>query len=149
MLIDNNLYLSDAQAVTTTGTSTYYIDMLSTGFGHNDELYAQFLINTAMVVTAASSITMAIWVANETTFASQTLVASRLILWSTVTTLTGTVGAGVVLATMHIGPDIYKQDGTTPYRYLYARYTLDDLISGGKIDSYLVKDIDMTMDKVK
>lgn len=148
MLIDNNLYLSDAQTITATGTSTYYIDMLSTGFGHNDELYAQFLVNTAFVVTAASSITMAIWIANETTYASASLVSSRIVKWSDVTTLTGTAGAGVVLATLHLGPNVYKQDGTTPFRYLYAIYTLSDAVSGGKIDGYLIKDIDLTMDKV-
>jgi len=148
MYIDSNLIFSDAQSITTTGSSTYYVDMLSTGFGHNDELYIQFLVDTAFTITSGASITMALMMANETTFASNAVVATKNLLWDSTTAT-----AGYVLWTAHIGPDIYKPgsiSGTdSPFRYLYVQYTLADKVAAGKIDARMVKDIDMTMDKVK
>ena len=149
MFLDYQAILDDAASITAAGnpTSTYYIDMLSTGFGHNDECYAQFLIDTSFTITAGASITCAIWVANETTFSSASLVASKIVKWDSTT-----ASAKYVLATLHIGPDVYKQNWSSttdsPYRYLYAIYTLTTAVSAGKIDCRLVKDIDMTMDKV-
>lgn len=148
MYIDNNLILSDAQSITATATSTYYVDMLSTGFGHNDELYAQFLVDSTFTTTAGASITLGIVIANETTLASQSNVVSKSVLWTT-----ATAASGAVLATLKIGPDVYKPGSISgvdaPFRYLFAVYTLaGGVVSGGKIDCRLVKDIDMTMDKV-
>lgn len=146
MYIDNNLILSDAQSVTTTATSTYYIDMLSTGFGHNDELYAQFLVDTAFTITSGASITVALMVANETTFSSTSVVAMKTILWNSTT-----ASADYMLANMKIGPDIYKPgsiSGTnSPFRYLYATYTpVGGVVASGKFNARLVKDIDMGLD---
>jgi hypothetical protein len=143
--IDYNLILSDAQSLAAiTATSTYSVDMQAAGFGHNDELYVQFLVNTAFTITAGASITMALWVSNETTLSSLSLAATKIVKWDSTN-----ASAGAVLATMHIGPDILKYDsGGGSYRYLYAIYTLSSTVSVGKIDAYLLKDIDMTMDKV-
>ena len=155
MIIDYQLVLSDAQTATTVAatTSTYYIDMLSAGFSHNDELYAQFLVDTAFTVTAASSITMSIIISSETTFSSQSLVCSRVINVDnfTTTAATNTIAAGKVLATLKLGPDLFKQDpgaGTASYRYLFATFAGSVTMASGKFDCRLVKDIDMTMDKV-
>ena len=144
MYIDSNLILSTAQAITVAATSTYYIDMLSTGFGHNDELYAQFYVDTSFTITSGASITLTIMLGNETTFASTSVAVMKTVLWNSTT-----ASSGYLLATMHIGPDVYKQDGDNPFRYLYATYALPGgAVSAGKIDARLVKDIDMTMDKV-
>lgn len=158
MYIDSLTILSDAQslAAAAQATSTYYIDLLATSYAHNDDLYAQFLIDTAFTVTAAASLTMAIVISNETTFSSTSTVVSRSINWDSFTTssATTTAAAGQVLATLKLPPEVYKLDGgvangtLSGYRYLYATYTGSVASSGGKIDCRLVKDIDMTMDKI-
>lgn len=154
MYIDSNLILSDQQTVLTTATSTYYVDMLSAGFGHNDELYAQFIVDgTNLGVTTTASLTLAIWVANETSLASQSLVIERKLLMSEVPGISSTtIATGNVLATMHIGPDVFKLDAGSgdvkPYKYIYARYTCSVAMTGA-FSCLLLKDIDMTMDKVK
>ena len=153
MIIDNLLILSDAQTAVTVAatTSTYYIDMLAAGFSHNDELYAQFLVDTAFSVTAAASMTMAIVISSETTFASQSIVASRTLNVDSIKSAATTIAAGTVLATLKLGPNLFKQDpgaGTASYRYLFATLSSTVLMADGKFDCRLVKDIDMTMDRI-
>ena len=147
-MLDYNLILSDAQSVTTGATSTYYVDMLSTGFGHNDELYAQFLINTAFTITSGASITCAIMIANETSLASKAVAVSKIVMWDSTN-----ASANYPIATLKIGPDVFKRGSITgvdaPFRYLFAEYTLaGGAVAAGKIDCRLLKDINLTMDKV-
>lgn len=150
MYIDNLNVLSADQALAAVvaggATSTYYVDMLAAGFGHNDEVYAQFLATSAYTATAGASLTVSIVIANETTFASRSVVVAKPIY------LAATGDANTVLATLKLGPDLFKQgsiSGTdAPFRYLFATYTLTNAVASLTVDCNLVKDIDMTMDKV-
>ena len=146
MYIDDLLYLSNAQALTlvatTSASSTYYIDMLSTGYGHNDELYVQFLSSTAFSVTAAGSITLFLQIAADSSFATAAYVVEQKQIYANLAT------AGVVIYTQKLPMTIFKKDAAgVGYRYLRALYQATTGASGN-IDCILLKDVDMTLDKI-
>ena len=146
MYLDDFLYLSNAQALTMVATtnvsSTYYIDMLSTGYGHNDALYVQFLTNTAFSVTAAASITFFLQIAADTSFATvSTIVEQRQIMQQMATT-------AQVIYTQKLPMTIFKRDPAgVGYRYMRAQYQCTTGASGN-LDVLLLKDVDMTLDKI-
>ena len=146
MYLDDLLYLSNAQALTlvatTTASSTYYIDMLSTGYGHNDELYVQFLTNTAFSVTAAASITFFLQIAADTAFATAAYaVEQRQTMQQMATT-------GQVVYCAKLPMTIFKCDPAgIGYRYLRVLYQATTGATGN-IDCILLKDVDMTIDKI-
>jgi len=146
MYIDSNLYLSNAQAITTVATtsvsSTYYIDMLSTGYGHNDELYIVWLTNTAFSVTANASITLFLQIAADAAFATASyLIEQKQIMQQMATT------AQIIYSTK-LPMTIFKKDPAgVGYRYMRALYQTTSG-STGNLDCFLAKDLGMTMDKL-
>lgn len=139
MLIDNYLVLSDAQAITTGSTSTYYIDMVAAGTAAGEDLFAQFLVNTAFAGTTTGTFNLILQIAQDTSFATMLEVARRL------------VGPGVTdlaAGSVH-NIQLPVSMMTSGYRYLRANYTCTtQSFSAGKIDARLVKDVDITMDKL-
>lgn len=146
MYIDSNIMLMDAQSLTlvatTSASSTYYIDMLSTGFGHNDELYVQFLTDAAWTVTASASVTFILEFAADSSFATASEIVTQRQLQQSMAT------GSLVIYTRKLPADIYKKDPAgVAYRYLRAKVQ-STVGSNGTLSCLLVKDIDMTMDKV-
>ena len=80
MYIDYQAYLSTRQDLTAaapaTATSTYILDTIQSGWGANDEIYARFQVGTAFAGSAASSMTIAIQIAQDTGFATAITVVS-------------------------------------------------------------------------
>lgn len=146
MYIDDLLYLSNAQALTlvatTSASSTYYIDMLSTGYGHNDELYVKFLTNTAFSVTSGASITLYLEIAADASFATAAFaVEQRQGSGSMATTAT-------VIYITKLPMTIFKKDAAgVGYRYLRAKVQSTSGATGN-LDIFLCKDSDMTIDKI-
>jgi len=146
MYLDDLLYLSNAQAITTVATtsvsSTYYIDMLSTGYGHNDSCYIVFLTNTAFSVTAAASITFFLQIAADTLFATAAYAIEQRQLIAQMAT-----AAQIVFSTK-LPMTVFKKDPAgVGYRYLRALYQTTSGCTGN-LDVFLAKDLGMTLDRV-
>jgi len=146
MYLDDFLYLSNAQALTlaatTSASSTYYIDMLSTGYGHNDELFVQFLTNTAFSVTANASVTFYLQIAADTSFATAAYVVEQRQLMQQMAT------TGQVVYCAKLPMTIFKRDPAgLGYRYLRAQVQ-STVGASGNLDIILLKDVDMTLDKI-
>jgi hypothetical protein len=146
MYIDDLLYLSNAQALTlvatTSASSTYYIDMLSTGYGHNDEVYVKFLTNTAFSVTAGASVTLYIQIAADSSFATAAYAIEQRQGSGNMAT------AGTVIYITKLPMTIFKKDAAgVGYRYMRA-HVQSTSGATGNLDIFLVKDSDMTIDKI-
>lgn len=155
MYRDYELLLSDKQAITVSTNSTNYIDTLDSGWGHNDEVYARFMVGTAFAGTAASSVTLAIQIAQDTSFASVTTVVSKVILASTLTAskVPLMVKLPAEMATGTLGNQNVIGAGTgmtLPYRYIRAYYTVavSGSLTAGTITCEMVMNGATTLDKV-
>jgi hypothetical protein len=133
MYIDDYLILSDAQALTVSTNSTNVVDTLAAGHGHNDMVWAKFQVDTLFVGTAGTTVQLAI----------QASAAG-----SVFTTITS---VDVALASLTAGavPFVVKIP-LGVYRYIRAYYTVtvSGSLSAGKIDCRLVKDVDVTEDRI-
>ena len=141
MIIDKNLVLSDAQTITVTTNSTNIVDTIAAGFAFNDEVWAQFLVDTLFAAgTAGTTLVLALQMAQDTAFATVSTILSKTLSAAAVATW----GAAGKCYNFKLPTDV----ATLDYRYLRALYTVTNAFSAGKIDCRLVKDIDITMDKV-
>lgn len=131
MLIDNNLILSSAQAVTATVVSTSYVDQAAQAEATGRALWIEFLINTTFTPNSAT-VRFEIECDNNTSFSSpQTLF------------MTGALADTLLVAgyrpariRMPLG-----QGGVGTERYIQARYTLTGTGVAGKIDCRLVETV--------
>jgi hypothetical protein len=151
MYIDYDLRISTAQALTVTTSSTSYVDCVQAGWGANDEVYARFMVQTLFAGTAASSVTFAIQIAQDTLFATVLTVVSVQKLASTLTakSIPLVVKLPVAMITGQTGGDTLYNALNLPYRYLRAYYTVTvtGSLTAGNITCDLVKDTGVTIDK--
>lgn len=136
MILDKSLVLDDAHAVSATTASDSYVDTLAAGTAYNEDLYVQFLIDTAFTFSTANG-------------------TLQLVLQSAADAAFGTMGLSMTLSNTgtatHLAAQKCFQAKLIPglSRYLRAYYTVTGtLVSTGKIDCRLVKDIDITMDLI-
>jgi hypothetical protein len=146
MYLDSNIMLMDAQSITlaatTSASSTYYIDMLSTGYGYNDEVYVEFLTDAAWSVTASASVTLILEFAADAAFATASEIVSQRQLQQNMAT------GSLLIYAQKLPASIYKRD-TAGVAYRYLRAKIQSTVgSSGTLSCLLVKDIDMTIDKL-
>jgi len=142
MYIDYELTLSSAQALTGSTTSTNYIDAIKAGWAADDEVYARFMVTTAFGVTTTSSVTLAIQIAQDTAFATALTVVQIL-------KQVGDLSAKAIPLMLKLPASVMTgMLGANPYRYIRASYTLAAGASSGAISCHLVKDPQVTVDKV-
>ena len=130
MMLDYNLVLSDAQAITVTATSTNILDMVATGFAHNDELWAQWLVDTVFAGTAGTTLDLSIQIAQDSAFA--TVIT---LLLGSVTHVSVSLGLAAGYVFSYKLPPAIRRAG---YRYLRGYYGVTGGYSAGKIDLRLV-----------
>jgi hypothetical protein len=138
--LDAFLLLDDAATLRVTGASSNYIDSLAAGWGADDELYAKFQVDESFAGTVGATIKFAIQIATDTAFATvKTVVTSDSFTHAQLT-------AGKTMWAVKLPADMM----TNGYRYIRAYNTcaLPGSITAGKITCALVKDVDITMDKV-
>jgi hypothetical protein len=162
MYIDYDARLSDKQDLTNasstvSSTSTYYLDTLQAGWGANDEVYARFQVGTAFAGTAASSLTIAIQIAQDTAFSTVLTAATTTI--STVAKLPKNnipfvVKLPVAMMTGQTqGDSLYTNSATSgnlPYRYVRATYQVTGTgcaLTAGTISCMLVMNPPVTIDR--
>jgi hypothetical protein len=141
MYIDYDLRISNGQALTVTTSSTSYIDAIQAGWGADAEVYARFMIGTAIAGTAASSITFAIQIAQDTAFATVLTVVtvSKYVAQMTAKSIPLVVKLPVAMMTGQIqGDTLYSSSAATgylPYRYVRANYTVtvSGSLTGGTV----------------
>jgi hypothetical protein len=150
--VDYELRLSNVQAVAASTGSTSYVDMIQSGWGVDDEVYAKFIINVAYGGTAGSSVTFAIQIAQDTAFGTMVDVVTYKCMASTLTAkaIPLVVKLPVAMMTNQLGisgGDLY-QANKLPYRYLQAYYTLGVASTTFSVTCILVKDSAVGIDKV-
>jgi len=154
MYIDYQARLSDKQDLTAAAsaiTSTYILDTLQSGWGSDNEVYARFQVGTAFTCSAASSLTIAIQIAQDTAFATLVTVVSKVI-GALATNLVKNniplvVKLPVQMMTGQTGGDTLYNANNLPYRYVRVLYTSTFAITAGTISCQLVKDTQTTIDK--
>ena len=133
MIIDKNLVLSDAQAVTASAASDSAIDQLAAGGGLKPGARIQFLVDTTAAATGGAS---------NVTFSLQDSAdgSSYATILSSVAIAKGTLVAGYVAFEAAMPAQTR--------RYLRGYYTVDtnDLTSG-KFDCRIVDVADKTLDR--
>jgi hypothetical protein len=153
MYIDYQARLSDKQSLVAAGsaiTSTYILDTIQSGWGHNDEVYARFQVGTAFVATAACSLTLAIQIAQDTAFASLLTVVSKTQACHGIAknSLPLVVKLPVAMMTNQLaGDSLYGPSNQLPYRYVRALYTTTDGVSTGTMSCILVLAAQTTVDR--
>jgi hypothetical protein len=77
MIIDKNLVMADAQAVTTDAATTDYIDTLAAGIAYGTECWLEVLVDTAATASGAATVVFTLQGDSSSAFGSAvTLVAS-------------------------------------------------------------------------
>jgi hypothetical protein len=130
MLIDYDLVLSDAQAVTASAASDSYIDQLAAGDAYGNECFVEFLIDTTFTPNSAT-IVFALQCDDNTSFSSPKVLYASGALADTA--LVAGYRAGRVK--IPLGAE----------RYLRAYYTVSGTAVAGKIDCRIVKDVDVSI----
>lgn len=148
MFIDYDLRLSNAQALTASTQSSYYIDSIQSGWAANDELYARFQVSTAFTGSATGSVTFAIQIAQDTAFASVLTVVSvvKIVSQLTLGTIPLVVKLPVAMMTKQMQGDTLYSPNDVPYRYVKAYYTLGSN-AAGSVTCNLVMSTPTTIDK--
>jgi hypothetical protein len=134
MILDYNLVLGSAQAVTTSGATTSYVDTLAAGDAIAHAAVVQFLINTAVTSSGAVNVTFDLQTATDSAFTSPVTLSS----------------SGVVAkATLVAGYPLTYPIPTGCLQFLRGYYTLSATTNGGKIDCRIILagDFDKTLDK--
>jgi hypothetical protein len=152
MYLDYQLRLSSSQSVGSAAaghTSTYFIDAIQSGWGHDEELYARFMVQTAFAGSAGSSITLAIQIAQDTAFATVITVISVV---KAATSLTAKMiplvaKLPVAMMTGQTGGDTLYNSTGLPYRYIRGLYTTTFALSAGALTVDLVKSSVTTIDR--
>ena len=158
MYIDYNARLSDKQSLVAAAsaiTSTYILDTIQAGWAANDEVYARFQVGTAFACSAASSLTLAIQIAQDAGFATLLTVVTKTI-GALATNLVKNniplvVKLPVEMMTLQLqGDTLYSSSATTgalPYRYVRALYTSTFAITAGTISCAFVLNNPTTIDR--
>ena len=155
MYIDYQARLSDKQSLVAAAsaiTSTYILDTVQAGWGVDDEVYARFQVGTVFAASAASSLTLAIQIAQDTGFATVLTVVSVVKAANGGVGLTANaiplvVKLPVAMMTGQTGGDTLYNASGLPYRYIRALYTSTFAITTGTISCSLVKDTQTTIDR--
>ncbi len=129
MILDRNLRVSNAQALTTTAFSTDTIDLLQArDIGEGERLFFEFDVNTAL--TGGTSVTFEIVTSANANLSSPTVIAAS---------------AAIVAATLVAGyrllvaiPPVLTSLGQ---RYLGVRYTIAGTFGAGTVTANVVKDM--------
>ena len=153
MYIDYNARLSDKQSLVAAAsamTSTYIFDTIQAGWAANDEVYARFQVGTAIAGSAASSLTLAIQIAQDTAFATLITVVSKVVAAGggiVANTIPLVVKLPVAMMTGQTGGDTLYNANNLPYRYVRALYTSTFALTAGTISCQLVLDSPTTIDR--
>jgi hypothetical protein len=126
MIIDKNLRMSSAQAVTISAASTDYIDLGKAGDAYGNELYVVARVGTAFA--NATSMQISIQTDTDSGFATalETLVSSPVILEAALTENT----------------EVFKVRLPKGLKgYVRGYYTVDGTHNAGTIDLFLTPDI--------
>ena len=153
MYIDYQARLSDKQSLIAAAsaiTSTYILDTIQAGWAADDEVYARFQVGTAIAGSAASSLTLAIQIAQDTGFATVLTVVSKVIAAGggiVANNIPLVVKLPVAMMTGQTGGDTLYNATGLPYRYVRALYTSTFALTAGTISCQLVKDTPTTIDR--
>jgi hypothetical protein len=154
MYIDYQARLSDVQSLIAAApaaiTSTYILDTVQAGWGANDEIYARFQVGTAFAGSSASSITIAIQIAQDTAFATVINVVSVTKAATAALTLNSiplVVKLPVAMMTNQMAGDTLYSANRLPYRYVRALYTSTFGYTAGTISCLLVTNTPTTIDR--
>jgi hypothetical protein len=152
MYIDYDLRLSNKQDISGAAgspTSTYAVDSIQSGWGHNDEVYARFMIQTAVAASASSSVTFAIQIAQDTAFGTAITAVSVIKNAADLTAkaIPLVVKLPVAMMTGVTGGDTLYNPNNLPYRYIRAIYTTGTASTAGKVTCDLVYSSAVTIDK--
>jgi hypothetical protein len=154
MYIDYQARLSDKQDLTAAAsaiTSTYILDTIQSGWGMNDEVYARFQVGTAFTSSAASSLTLAIQIAQDTAFSTVLTVVSKIVGALSTNLVKNNiplvVKLPVAMMTGQTGGDTLYNPLNLPYRYVRALYTSTYAITAGTISCQFVYSSPVTIDK--
>jgi hypothetical protein len=155
MYIDYQARLSDKQSLVAAAsaiTSTYILDTIQSGWGADDEVYARFQVGTVFAASAASSLTLAIQIAQDTGFATLITCATKVLaanggVGMTANAIPWVVKLPVSMMTGQTGGDTLYNASGLPYRYLRVLYTSTFAIITGTISCQLVKDTPVTIDR--
>lgn len=130
MYIDKSLVLSDAQAITTTGASTNYIDTLAAGQAYAEGAWFIALVKTAYVGNV--TVQFELQTATDTAFTSPVTLLSS---------------GAVAVATLVAGYFAVKaRIPVTALRYLRGYATLvGGSYSAGAVDMKIVEDVDVNL----
>lgn len=130
MLIDANLVMSDAQAVTVTAASTSYVDQAAQSDAITPGSWVEFLIDTAFT---GNSATIAFTLETD----SDSAFGTAVLLFSSGAITDTTLVAGYRPARFHI-PLGAK-------RYIRAKYVVTGTAVAGKIDCRIVDAVDANL----
>jgi hypothetical protein len=160
MYIDYNARLSDIQNLTNSSTSvaatsTYILDTIQAGWGVNDEVYARFQVGTAFAGTAGSTITIALQIAQDTSFSTVLTVVSKACALAKLVKNNIPLVVKLPLEMMTgqtWGDSLYgpMSGGVGTYRYVRATYTVTGTacnLTAGTISCQFVKDPPVTIDR--
>lgn len=130
-MLDANLILSSAQAVTATAASTSYIDQAAQAEAVSRSLWVVFLINTSFTPNSAT-IRFELESDDNTSFSSPTTLA-----------MTGALADTLLVAGFYPAKIRFPlgQGGEGVQRYIQARYTVTGTAVAGKIDCRLVETV--------
>lgn len=133
MLVDYNLVLGDAQAVTVTAPSTNVVDQLAKGDAQYMGAQFQALVDTAFTAGGAATLTIALQDSADNSSFADVLVSPA-----------------IAVASLIAGYVAFQ--GTIPMgvrRYLRINYTVaTGPMTAGKIDSRILLAQDKTLDKI-
>lgn len=124
MIIDSNLQVSDAQAITVTAASTSYIDQLAAGDAY-DSLW--FVVRSKAAFTSGTSVTIALQCDDNTSFTTPKT------LYTAAAILTAALTANTYQVKVKVPPGAE--------RYLRAYYTVSGTYDGGTIDAFFTPDV--------
>ena len=131
-IIDNDLRLSNAQAVTTVAThaSTNYIDMQAAASNLSSDLELIIRVNTACTSTGSATVLATVESDDNTSF------SSALALAATGAVAVASLSAGYEFLRLRLP---VKGTADTLERYLRVTYTIGSVaLTAGKFDAYLV-----------
>ena len=126
MIIDKDLYVSTAQAVTSTAASEDYVDQLVAGDAYANELYLVCRVGTAFANATSMTITLETDTNANFATALKTLASSGVILENALTENT----------------EVFKirlPKGLK--RYFRVYYTVNGTHNAGTIDAFLTSDV--------
>lgn len=127
MYVDNNTFLSNAQAVTATAVSTNIIDTQAASEAVGTECYIEFLVNTAATAAGAATVQFELQTATDAAFTAPVTLF-----------ITGAIGKATLVAGYR--PAVVRIP-TGSLRFLRANYTVaTGPLTAGKFDARIILD---------